>query len=66
MLRQWLIDREITMVHLIDHDILRQTAHRLIVCPSFRVTVAQINNHALFAIDAYRLGKDAWRSLSID
>ena len=61
-----LVDREVTMVHLIDNNILRQTTHGLIVLPPFWISIVQINHHTFLTIDTHGLGKDARRSLSVD
>ena len=66
MLGQRLIDGKVTMVHLINHDILRHAAHGLVTLPPFWVCVAHIDNDTLLAIHTHRFGKDTRREIFID
>ena len=66
MLRRWLVDREVTVVHLINNQVLWQAMLHSVTLPPLRVGVAQIHHHAFLAIHTHRLGKDARRCFSVD
>ena len=60
------IDGEVTMVHLVDHDVLPGTPHVPVTLPPCRVGIIHIDNDSFLAIDGDSLGKDARRSHPVD
>ena len=60
------VDREVTVVHLIDHPTGVVLGVRpLVVGPSLRVAVVQIHYHAFLTVHSDSLCKDTWRGYTI-
>ena len=60
------VDGEVTVVHLIDHDVLPGTQHMLVTLPPCGIGIVHIDHHALLSIDSHSLGKDTRRSHTVD
>ena len=58
--------REVTVMHLIDNDILSRTTHRGVALPPFRVAVAHIDDNGFLSIDSDSLCKDTRRRHAVD